>query len=90
MFHELHEAIFHAYFTAGKEIGLDDAELKAALTEQRYAPRLEQAKAEGNKYGITGTPTFIVNDQQIIVGAQPLEAFRTAFAKLSNGEKSTT
>lgn len=85
----LHEKIFQAYFTElqdignlevilaiGEETGLNRAELKEALEERRYAERLQEAIAEGKRNKITGAPTFIINEQYKIFGAQPIEKFR--------------
>ena len=34
------------------------------------------------EYGITGTPTFVVEDRYGIVGAQPYEALRDGLRKI--------
>jgi predicted DsbA family dithiol-disulfide isomerase len=94
-FHDFHEKVFRAYFTENRNIGnmdvlmelaasagLNTAELSEALADGRYLPRLEQALMEGSRYGITGTPTFIVNNRYKIVGAQPLENFRNALKRI--------
>ena len=98
-FHEYHEAVFHAYFTEGRDIGdlnvlhevaekvgLDVEKWKEALDEGRYMPRLEQTLEEAARYGITGTPTFIINDKYAIVGAQPLERVRQALIQIAADE----
>jgi predicted DsbA family dithiol-disulfide isomerase len=102
-FHAFHEKVFHACFTEARDIGdldvvlelaaavgLDTAELREALADGRYMPRLEQAQEEAARYGVSGTPTFMVNNRYKIVGAQPLEAFRNALkrieAEMSAGE----
>jgi predicted DsbA family dithiol-disulfide isomerase len=95
-FHEFHAQVFHAYFTETRDIGdlavlldlaqavgLDAKELKQALDDGRYLPRLEQAIEEARRYGITGTPTFIINNQYAIVGAQPLERVRAALRQIA-------
>ncbi|KYP81337.1 hypothetical protein AYW79_01395 [Ferroacidibacillus organovorans] len=98
VFHDFHQRIFDAYFRACEDIGklevllsmagqcgLDPDELKTALADLRYMPRLEQAQREGAKQGVTGTPTFIINDTYKVVGAQPFEVFRNALHKISEG-----
>ncbi len=92
--HSFHTRLFQAYFTElldignleaildlGEEDGLDRDELHAALKEGRYAARLEQAKQEAQRYGVSAVPTFIINERHKIVGAQPVEIFREQFRK---------
>lgn len=98
-FHEFHEKMFEAYFGEGQNIGnrdviadiaaacgLDTEELGRALDEGRYRDRLEEGLAEGHRYGVSGTPTFIINDKYKVVGAQPLEVMRRALAEISERE----
>lgn len=100
-FHEYHEQLFYANYTEGKKlgeidvlldiaqnIGLDQSELKVALKENRYQARLNEAKQETEKYQVTGTPTFIINDHYKIVGAQSLQNFRKVFQEINSGSPS--
>lgn len=88
-FEAMHEALFLAYFTHGKDIGLrsvlleaaassglDQAELNEALEKGTYLPTLEQTSRAAQVKGIHAAPTFEVNGDHRIVGAQPLEAIR--------------
>jgi len=90
-FDEFHEEVFHSYFTLGKDIGqidvilemgrtvgLDSDQLKTALTEGQYLPRLQESQLEAAKWGVTAAPTFIIEGKDYIVGAQPIEVFRNA------------
>ncbi len=91
-FDALHPVLFSAYFSQGLDIGdLDilsqiarDAGLDAgavidAVKSGRYLPRLEAAKEEATRLGVTGVPMFFINEKKSIVGAQPLDVFRKAF-----------
>jgi predicted DsbA family dithiol-disulfide isomerase len=93
-----HENIFHAYFTDGRDIGnpeviadvgktsgLDAGEMRKAVDDHRYLPRLTQARKEGTLIDLTGVPTFIIKSKYKIVGAQPIEVFRELFHKLDTG-----
>ena len=90
-----HEKIFHAYFTESLDIGnldvlaavaaksgLDARAMLAAVSDGRYAPRLDEIRMEGQLIGLTGIPLFIVNNQYKIVGAQPIEVFRDFLNKM--------
>ena len=90
-----HENMFKAYMTEAKDIGrseviaamaeksgLDAEATLAAVKDERYALRLAEATKEGRMLGLTGIPLFIVNNQYKIVGAQPIDSFRTFLDKL--------
>jgi protein-disulfide isomerase len=89
-------------------IGIDSKKFEACLAsveakrpgsgetyrESKYAAGIRKDVAEANKYGITGTPTFVIgltqpNDPKIKVvkvirGAQNISAFKEAFDSLLN------
>jgi predicted DsbA family dithiol-disulfide isomerase len=95
-----HERMFYTYFTESKDIGslkvltesarvcgLDADELLQALTERRYAHRLEESRREAEKINLTGVPTFIINGKTKVVGAQQIAVFKDLFRKIG-GKKS--
>jgi len=95
LFHPFHDRVFQAYFTEGLdigrqevlldlagEVGLNREELRQSLQESRYVPRLQEIRDKVGRYGISATPTFILNGGQRIVGAQPLEVFRKVLAAM--------
>ncbi len=59
------------------EVGLDVEEFEASLSSGEHRQVVTEAFTEGQRSGITGTPTFIINGLTL-VGAQPLEAFEEA------------
>jgi protein-disulfide isomerase len=59
------------------EIGVDAAKFNACLDASTYAAEVDQDIADGNKYGVSGTPSFFINGK-LVVGAQPFPAFKTA------------
>jgi len=59
------------------ELHLDAAAFAACLDQGKYAQRLADEAAEARARGVTGTPTFFINDYKI-VGAQPYEVFEAA------------
>jgi predicted DsbA family dithiol-disulfide isomerase len=88
-FDQFHHAVFDAYFAQGKDIGslevltdigrgsgLDAEGLGKALRAGTYHQTLESVKEETSRLAVTAAPTFIINDQDRIVGAQPIEVFR--------------
>jgi predicted DsbA family dithiol-disulfide isomerase len=88
---ELVERIFHAYFEQGKhvghvdelvglgeEVGLDGAELRAALTDGRHAEAVEQDILAARQIGITGVPFYVIDGKYGVSGAQTPEIFTAA------------
>lgn len=54
---------------------LDRERFDACLRDEKILARINADRAEGNRLGVRGTPTFFVNGQTL-VGAQPFEAFK--------------
>jgi len=94
-FEAYHEAIFHAFFTECKDIGRwevisDAAEsvglnaeiLEGALKKKTYLSRLETVTQLARSNRVTAAPTFVINEKEIIVGAQPIEKFRALLSEI--------
>jgi predicted DsbA family dithiol-disulfide isomerase len=88
-FDQFHRALFQAYFSQGMDIGnlevltqighesgLDRDDLAQALQTGKYRPRIENMRKEAARLGVTAAPTFIIENRDRIVGAQPIEVFR--------------
>lgn len=82
----LMESLYHGQPLAAQEDGLsqlataldlDMAAFSSCLSEGKYAEQVEAEALEGQDAGVQGTPTFFVNDLQV-VGAQPFEVFEAA------------
>ena len=96
-FESFHAALFQAYFTElrnigdlevltaiGRQASLETSELQAALQENRYLDRLLAVTEEARQLNITAAPTFMINGQFTIVGAQPLETLRRSLLKIDD------
>ncbi|MFT4344000.1 MAG: DsbA family protein [Candidatus Woesearchaeota archaeon] len=81
-FWEMHDMIFdrgpsgnvQAY---AQDLGLDMNDFNECLNSQRYAELVQQHTNEARSLGFSGTPSFKINDGQL-VGAQPFPAFQQA------------
>ena len=95
-----HEAVFRAFFTDCKDIGnrsviieiargigLDTAELDAALERNTYLHRLQAATREAKANGFSAAPTFVIDGYGSISGAQPIDTFRTILCELQKPTK---
>ncbi len=60
-----------------QEVKLDVTAFTTCLSEDKTLDRVQSDTNEGNKLGVRGTPSFVLNGK-LIVGAQPYEAFQTA------------
>ncbi|RZK10275.1 MAG: DsbA family oxidoreductase [Flavobacterium sp.] len=91
---EAEERFFKAYFTEGKdmanleiltalgsEIGLDEAELQEAFTNDQYAENVYQDIDEAKALGVTGVPFFVFDRKYAVSGAQPPQTFLQTFEK---------
>lgn len=61
-------------------LNLDRDAFTTCIDTRRLRKEVEGDVAEGRAIGIRGTPTFVVNGT-LLVGAQPIEAFREAIRK---------
>ncbi len=90
IFYALHERLFHAFFSAGKNIGdeqvltslarecgLPDELIQSAWNDPALNQRLQQNMTAAQQTGIRATPTYLF-DKQTIVGAVPLDELRKA------------
>lgn len=97
--HNAEEKLFAAYFTEGKnisdkatltaignELGLQTADIHAALDSDAYIKEVQQDIAEGAALGVRGVPFFVFNRKYAISGAQPLDAFTQTFQKVVEEE----
>jgi len=88
------ERLFYAYFTEGKnfgsaeilielgkDIGLTEAEVQTALSDDAYAYKVKQDIQEAQQLGIGGVPFFVFDRKYAISGAQPAEAFLQTLEK---------
>lgn len=77
-----------------KAIGLDAKKFNSCLDSNKYAQKVADDLAAGQKVGVTGTPALSINGN-IVVGAQPFDAFKAAIdqelqnpgAPLPSGER---
>jgi predicted DsbA family dithiol-disulfide isomerase len=92
---KLVEALFHAYFVEGKNIGdrevladivgtvgMDKADIAARLASDEDRAEVQADIRSAQRIGVTGVPTFIVANRYGLVGAQPPEELARAFMQV--------
>lgn len=65
---------FESYAT---EIGINTSQFQTCLSSSKFANVVAEDLNDGQKAGVSGTPTLFVNGKAI-VGAQPFSAFKSA------------
>ena len=95
---EMHDRLFanqnnlEPWTPHAEAIGLDVAKFKDCMKTQRQAAKIRADLVEGQKAGLTGTPSFFlaytdpkstkIKTVSRLVGAQPFSAFKEAIDKL--------
>jgi protein-disulfide isomerase len=82
-FWEMHEKIFAQPSTLDRKtltgyaraLGLDVAKFERALDSAKVEERVQADIDEGQRIGVRGTPTFVINGR-VLSGALPYEAFK--------------
>ena len=73
---------FEALLKIGKLGGLDPDDFKECLKNEKLVNGLVEKRLDGQKkFDVNATPTFIIDDDHKIVGAEPYEAFDKILAK---------
>ena len=98
---EFHRLVEHAYYGEGRDVndwsvlraaaeqvGLDPDEMQRLTDEGRYREAVDAGIAEAVALGVTGVPTYILEDRYAIVGAQPYEVFRQVLDRLEQERSS--
>jgi protein-disulfide isomerase len=61
-----------------RDIGLEASTFNECLDSGRHKDDVARDKEAGDKLGIRGTPTFLINNRRVIAGAQPYPIFKKA------------
>ncbi|MBI5943085.1 MAG: DsbA family oxidoreductase [Chloroflexi bacterium] len=94
--HEFHRVVFRKVYadgqdpgnwavlrSAAEEVGLDGEDMQAVVDGGRYTAQVAEQVRWAQQIGVTGVPTYVINDRYAIVGAQPYEAFKNALAQIA-------
>ncbi len=68
-------------------LGINTAKVEKLMTTKadQYQKAMDADKAEGNTFGVSGTPSFIIG-KQLIVGAQPYASLKVAIDEALNNK----
>jgi predicted DsbA family dithiol-disulfide isomerase len=92
---EMHHALFKAHWELtgkleevddlvriGSEVGLDSAELRRTIEEDRYADVIDDNRREAESVGINAIPAHVFGRRYLVVGAHPYETFTGVIDRL--------
>jgi predicted DsbA family dithiol-disulfide isomerase len=67
---------------AAEEVGLDADDMQTVVDGGKYTAQVAEQVRWAQQIGVSGVPTYVINDRYAIVGAQPYEAFKNALAQI--------
>ena len=92
---EFHKVVFRKVYAEGldpsqwevlraaaQEVGLDPEELQREVESEKYMAKVVDQVRWAYQIGVTGVPTYVINDRYAIVGAQPYEVFKGALEQI--------
>jgi predicted DsbA family dithiol-disulfide isomerase len=68
--------------SAAEEVGLDADEMQREVEAEKYMAAVVDKVRWAYQIGVTGVPTYVINNQYAIVGAQPYEVFKSALEQI--------
>jgi len=90
-----HKKVFNRFYAKGEdigqwrvlqeaavEVGLDADEMKLEVESGKYTQIVRGQVEEAAQTGIDGVPTYVLNEEYVIVGAQPYENFIRALTQI--------
>ena len=70
--------------SAAEEVGLDTEEMQREVEGEKYTANVADQVRWAYQIGVTGVPTYVINNRYAIVGAQPYEVFKDALEQIMN------
>jgi len=94
---EFHKTLFRAVYAEGKdpgnwdvlrsvadEVGLNADEMQSDVESEKYLANVAEQVQWAYQIGVSGVPTYVINDRYALVGAQPYEVFKNALSQIMN------
>jgi predicted DsbA family dithiol-disulfide isomerase len=69
---------------AAQEVGLNADEMQREVESSKYTETVAEQVRVAYQIGVSGVPTYVINDRYAIVGAQPYEVSRAALQQIMN------
>jgi predicted DsbA family dithiol-disulfide isomerase len=94
---EFHKVIFRKVYAEGhdpsqwdvlrsaaEEVGLNADEMQREVENEKHTATVADQVRWAYQIGVTGVPTYVINNRYAIIGAQPYEVFKSALEKITN------
>lgn len=94
---EFHRVVFRKVYAEGQdpsqwevlrataqEVDLDAEEMQREVENEKYTAEVVDKVRWAYQIGVTGVPTYVINNRYAIVGAQPYEVFKSALEQIMN------
>ena len=94
---DFHRVIFRKVYAEGQdpsqwdmlrsvaeEVGLNADEMQHEVESEKYTANVADQVRWAYQIGVTGVPTYVINNRYAIVGAQPYEVFKGALEEIMN------
>ncbi len=92
-----HKALFRKVYAEGQdpgswdvlrstaeETGLDANEMQQLVESNKYTELVAEQVRWAQQIGVSGVPTYVINNRYAVVGAQPYEVFKNALMQIMN------
>jgi len=92
---EFHKVIFRKVYAEGEdpsqwdvlrsaaeEVGLNADEMQRDVESEKYTAHVADQVRWAYQIGVTGVPTYVINNRYAIVGAQPYDVFKNALEQI--------
>jgi predicted DsbA family dithiol-disulfide isomerase len=92
---EFHQVVFRMVYAEGKdpgkwdmlrsaaeEVGLNAEEIQSDVESEKYKDNVAEQVQWAYQIGVSGVPTYVINDRYALVGAQPYEVFKNALGQI--------
>ena len=70
--------------SAAEEAGLNAEEMQRDVESEKYTANIADQVRWAYQIGVSGVPTYVINDRHAVVGAQPYEVFKNALEQIMN------
>ena len=96
---EFHKALFRRVYADGQdpsqwsvlraaagEVALNADEMQQLVAGNRYTEYVEEQVRWAQQIGVTGVPTYVIDERYAVVGAQPYDVFKNVLTRIVNQE----
>ncbi len=94
---EFHKVVFRKVYAEGadpslwrvlraaaEEVGLNADEMQREVESEKYTATVVDQVRWAYQIGVTGVPTYVINNRYAVVGAQPYEVFKETLEQIMN------